>query len=335
MGGSVGKIVKKVGRAIGKGLKGAFRLAGKIAGEAIGGVFKGVGELIGGRLGNILESVGGLVNNTFRTLGNSLGNLAYGVATFRGKDFIAGLKGTLGVGLGVLGGVMGVMSGNPYLVAAAIAYLDGSFNQGRLLGSLVDIVGSAERHLLGSDKVDEYKQIIVATISTIATIATFYYVSAGVAKFLAPVISSYAPAIVLQSYKVASALYSGYTIYTNIKYIADTNERYRRMYEEYLASLDRYKAYAKEAKEAFFNIIASSEMYRYFAGGDLYNSTMAGEWRFAPLTLNEPYAFIMSYVKPDRSDHEEINAYVTGRFYEELAGGLSYLYNVNPSMKWG
>ena len=139
------------------------------------------------------------------------------------------------------------------------------------------------------------------------------------------------PAGIAAGVKIASGAYS---IYSAVKQIADANERYKRMYEEWLAKFNEWQAYKKQADEAFYNIITSTEAYRYFAGGDVYNSTAPGNYAYAPLTLNEPYSHILSYVKPDRQKYAGINAYVTSRQDESLAGGYGFFSSIEPNMKW-
>lgn len=326
----MGKVAKAVGKIAGAPLK--------IAGQIIGAPLQAVGGIVGGKVGRIISQTGSLAKNIGKyaagaiehTVSGTL-NLSVGNVKQAKRDYKKGLGALINTAAIVAAVYGAITTGQTWALPFIVAHTDNLVNQGGLTNATLAAIGSLERALLGSNVINKNLEVIRAAISAVASIATFYVAGGVIGKALAPVLEAYVPAGIAAGAKIASGAYS---IYSAVKQIADANERYKQMYEEWLAKFNEWQAYKKQADEAFYNIITSTEAYRYFAGGDVYNSTAPGNYAYAPLTLNEPYSHILSYVKPDRQKYAGINAYVTSRQDESLAGGYGFFSSVEPNMKW-
>ncbi|MGP1579974.1 MAG: hypothetical protein ACTTH5_02990 [Wolinella sp.] len=318
--------VSYYGKELGKATKKAIKDAIKFHTDILGKPLSWAGECIGGRAGNLLKATGGFIQNGGNYLGNALGNLAEGVITGHGNQIEGAGKELLALGTAALA----IASGNPYAIASSLVYLDTLFNQGALLGSTLDIASDIEQKVFKSDKINKERENIELAINALASIGVFYGASLTMSSML-----SSAPSWLNNTLNLAGAGAGAYDVKKKYEWIRDREEEYKRKFQEYLAELRRLEALVYEAKRQFFELITGGETYRYFAGGDLYNASMAGARYYAPLTLNEPYAAILAYIKPDKAKYSEINSYATGRLYESLAGNSGYLYSVDSSMKWG
>lgn len=322
----------KVAKAAGKIVTAPIRIAGETAGRPA--II--LGKIIGGDIGKIVAQSGYLAVNAAKYLSKGMQlstNAAFNLHNFKQakEDFKQGVKMVFGVAVAAVAGVVATFTAQYWVYPLIAVYMDALTNKGGLTYANLNALGNLERSVLGSDHIKRNLDTIYATIVTISSLATYYYASIGIGKLLAPVINAYVPTWISATANVAS---SGYSIYSTIQRIVETNRHYKKLYDEYLQNLKIWDSYVKQAKDNFFDIITSTQMYRYFAGGDIYNSTSPGAYAFAPLSVNEPYSYIMSYPKPDRSEYEEINSYVTGRVYDKYPGGDMFLQNINADMKW-
>ncbi|MGG7073193.1 hypothetical protein U5B43_02865 [Campylobacter sp. 9BO] len=330
----MGKAVKAVGKAISKAVGHTIKVPLKTIGEITGRPLILIGDKIGGRVGQIIKQTGKLAVNVTKYLGQAAANIPKGAIQGRKQLIKQGAVNSLKGGVGVVAGVVSAWTQQYWALAAVAVYFDTLTNNGGLTYANLNALGSLEKAVLNSQHIKKHIDEIYAGVAAISNIITYYYATLGIGSMVAPVVSSYVPAWLSTAFSVAGMTYSGYSIYSTAKYIADTNERYRKLYEEYMDHYNKWLNAVASANEIFYNIITSTEMYRYFAGGDMYNSTMAGEFKYAPLTVNEPYAYILSYPKIDRDEYEEINSFVTGRLYENMAGNEMYNHSVDAQMKW-
>ena len=330
----MGKMAKEAGKVLTDVTGNIIKTPLKAIGDAVGRPLVVIGNALGGRIGEIITQAGKLPINAAKFLGEAGANIAKGTIQLRKKPLIKGTTNSLKAAVGAVAGVVSVWTGQYWALAAVTVYFDNLVNKGGFTYANLKALGSIEKGVFGSRHIKKHIDEIYAGVTAISNIITYYYATLGIGNMVAPIVNSYTPAWLSTALKVAGASYSAYSIYSTAKYIADTNERYRKLYEEYMAHYNKWLNAVAQANAMFFNIITSTEMYRYFAGGDLYNSSMAGEARYAPLTINEPYAYILSYPKMDRSEYEEINSFATGRMYEKMAGNEMYNQSVDPSMKW-
>ncbi|CUU74519.1 Uncharacterised protein [Campylobacter hyointestinalis subsp. hyointestinalis] len=337
----MGGVAKSVGKGLTKVVRETTRLVSdvfiKIPAEISLRPVKELGGLIGGDIGNIISESADIGLNGARYIGNAMTKTAAGsMGMLLGQsgakaEFKESLKQTVQIAFVAAAIVGAIYTMQWYAIPAIIIYADGLVNQGGLTYATISAMGNLEEAIFNSNNINKYKDEIYATVMMISTMVTSY----AAFSFVGQMVSPFMPTYVSTALSYAQYAYSGYQVYTAYQTISTANERYKKMYEEWAKRINEYYDSLQRARQIFYDIITSSEMYRYFAGGDIYNSTSPGGSQFAPLTVNEPYAYILSQPKSDRSQYEEINTYSMGRQYEYMAGSESYMYSVNPNMKWG
>lgn len=168
---------------------------------------------------------------------------------------------------------------------AAIVMLDAAYNANGLLTRAIEALGKLENALVGTDFIERYTDEIVGALTIVSVaycgsvLGAELFTSAmdflGVSE---EVVSN------LKLLKGANELYEGgkslYEAYQNQK-------RYAEEYAEYVRQLQELEAMRKAQKEEFEENLTNFDKWDYFAGGEYFHATFAGNANFEAANL--PY----------------------------------------------
>ena len=168
---------------------------------------------------------------------------------------------------------------------AAIILLDAAYNANGLFTRTLDILGNLENALFGSDFIDRYTDEIVMFGTMVAAAYCGSVVGAEIftgAMDLLNISESVRETIELV--QGANSLFQGgrdlYHAYQNQK-------RYKAEYEEYAKRLQELEMQRLTAKEQFEELLSNADKWDYFAGGERFHESFAGNESFS--AGNEPY----------------------------------------------
>lgn len=276
-------------------------------------------------IGDIIDSAVDLVVNTVEGVINSVADFAVGVVT---GDFKKAFGAVFKLVTVVAVAFAIVSSGFALLpILAGIVVLDATYNGSMFLRSVLTFLGSVEHALLGTDFINEYKEIIIGALVLVSTfyIASESYKYLQQLDFIKTIKDSYAT--LFQAWETLGKVMSGYNIYDGFKSILDSKEYWDNMLQEYIANLQNHIDTIAQARGQWFAVYSDTETIgRILAGGDIYNAG-AGSELYSVSDAFEPYRYqtgIVSFNVNDEMD-KTVNH---GRYYYGMAGSDDYLQNL-------
>lgn len=284
-----------------------------------------MGDIIGGEVGDFLHAAGDLANNVTKGIFDNLTNFAVGIVEGDFKKAFSALGQLVMTALVV---VAVVYSGFALLpVLAGIIVLDAQYNSSALLLSALQILGSIEHFIFGTDYIHEYKEIIAQAL---VLVSTFYicWVAGGYISQMSWVTelqSSYST--LFQAWKALGTMMQAYDIFDGFKTILGSAEYWRNQLLEYVEKMQHYIDSMSQARMQWLEVYSDTETIgRVLAGGDIYNAG-AGSALYSVADAYEPYRHqtgIVSMFSNDESDKMINNE----RYYYGMAGSDAYLDNL-------
>ncbi len=264
-------------REVGYGLADITRQTARLAGELLAEPL----DLIGA------DKFADFTRNVFNGFGENLAKAIEGIAEGKWSKFRDGIIGAFTTVLYVIGGAIGVMTGNYWLVMAAVIALDGQYNNGELTMSAIKILGKAEEAIFGTTYLQDYAEEVAMLIIIVASIYAggkgFGYLSdiAGISAYLS-------------KYQTFIALYGIYDAYDQYMYWKDW---YKAQLDEYMAWAKQQMQYYAQSRHSWFELYSNIEnqevLYESMAGGILFNAG-AGSDEYSVSTIHEQSAYILT-----------------------------------------
>ena len=284
-----------------------------------------LGDIVGGEVGDLLTAAGDFANNVTEGIFDNITNFAVGVVEGDFKKAFSALGQLITTALVV---VAVVYSGFALLpILAGIIVLDAQYNASALLLSTLQILGSIEHFIFGTDYIHEYKEIIAAAL---VLVSTFYisYVAFGYIQEMSWVIGlkeSYAT--LFQAWKFLGEVMGAYQIYDALSIIVNSAEYWRNQLLEYVEKTQQYIDAIAKARMQWIEIYSDPQTIgRVLAGGDIYNAG-AGSALYSVSDAYEPYRYqtgIPSFNVNDETDKMVVH----DRYYYGMAGSDAYIDNL-------
>lgn len=284
-----------------------------------------MGDIIGGEVGEFLTAAGDFANNVVEGIFDNITNFAVGVVEGDFKKAFSALGNLITTALVV---VAVVYSGFTLLpILAGIIVLDAQYNSSALLLSTLQILGTIEHAIFGTDYIHEYKEIIAQAL---VLVSTFYisYVAFGYISEMSWVIelkSSYAT--LFQAWKVLGDVMAGYQIYDAFSTIINSAEYWRDQLLAYTEKMQNYIDAIAKARMQWIETYSDPETIgRVLAGGDIYNAG-PGSALYSISDAYEPYRYQTGIVSLHAN--EEMDKMANhDRYYYGMAGSDAYMENL-------
>lgn len=238
-----------------------------------------------------LEKTVDFATNVIKGTLNNLSGMIEGAIKGDWNQFRDGLIGSAQTVIYGIAAVLGIVTGQVWLTAAAIVALDGQYNEGQLTAHAVTTIGRVEKGLFGSEYILDNVDLITSAIIIVGSM----YASYGAGKFLAQTaivqsyLSQYATAI--DFFKTAAGAYSIYDAYNQWQYALE-------LYDNLMADYQRWLQEASFKVEQFNRMWDTvygdlNVWYEANAGGYLFNAGVGSE-EYSVSSINEQCAYILA-----------------------------------------
>ncbi len=268
-----------------------------------------------------VDSAANFVGNVVTGVVRNTGHIIHGAVSGNWNEFRDGVIGNVQTAVAVAACAFG----GPWGCAAAVVMLDAQYNKGEVTGNIVKTAGGIEHDVFGTDNINDNAAAIQATITVAASIYGGIVGGAGLMKLAglsADTIS------IIKNIANIKAAYDGYEAIESIQAMKDYWEA---QLAEYSKQIQEMLSQASAASEQWFSMMTDTDTrQRVMAGGDLYNGG-AGSYYYIPSRPHEPAKYLLTM--PFGSD-TDMDAVITGRSSNDMAGGQSYLYNIDGGIKW-
>lgn len=255
----------------------------------------------------------GFIQNVSMGVADNANMFAQGVAAGDWTQIRDGGMGLVTTAVAVIAIVLGVLTLNPWAVAAGFIVLDAQYNNGRLLGDVINIAAKVETAVFNTHYIEEYAVEIQMLITVAATIYAGYIAGPFISNFTGMTEITQAWAFEIN---MLQAGYGGYQVYMAVQLIIDSQEYWKAKLAEYEAAIKKWMAEAQAARNQWFDMMTNTDLInRIQAGGDLY-SMGAGHDLFSITSVAEP-RFALGLI--DKSD-TEMDRMINNRYYAQLAG---------------
>jgi hypothetical protein len=303
---------------------GTAKIIGGIS-KIVNAPLKAVGKIIGGDVGDLFVVAADFAVNVEKGFAQANDDVFNGIRTGDFQKAWGGIKTTITV---LVVAIAVVYSGfNPLVIMAAIVVLDAQFNGSAFLLHLLDIVGSIEHALFGTNYIDEYKEIIAGALVMISTFyvgyMAFQYISdMGWVKSLE---ESYTN--LYSAWGTLGKVMTGYDVYGSLKSILESKEYWQNLLEQYVSDLQAYINSIASARQQWFEIYSdTATIGRVLAGGDIYNAG-AGSSLYSVSDAYEPYRYMTGIVSTNLNEEMDV-AVNSDRYYYGMSGSDVYLENL-------
>ena len=168
---------------------------------------------------------------------------------------------------------------------AAIILLDAAYNANGLFTRTLEMLGHLENALFGTNHIDEYTNEIVM-FGTMIAIAYCGNVVGGELLTGAMDLLNLSENVrnTIELVQGANSLFQGGR---NLYHAYQNQKRYKDEYEEYAKKLQELQMQRLAAKEQFEELLSNADKWDYFAGGERFHESFAGNESFS--AGNEPY----------------------------------------------
>lgn len=297
----------------------------KAIGKIVAAPLRITGNIIGGDIGDFLNSAANFTENVIVGVLNNISDFTIGIVTGDLAKAWSAFKSLVTVALVA---IVVVLSGFSILpIVAGLIVLDAQYNSSAFLLHILDIIGSIEHALLGTDYIREYKEIIAMSLALISTFyigyQAFQYISNM--DWVVSLKESYTSLFTAFTY--IKDVMAGYDIYDGLKTILESRDYWQNMLENYIADMQAYINTIAQARQQWFDIYSDPETIgRVLAGGDIYNAG-AGSDLYSISDAYEPYRYQTGIVSPFLNEEIDI-AINSNRYYYGMAGSDAYLENI-------
>lgn len=183
------------------------------------------------------------------------------------------------------GAVVGITTGNPWLIAASVAALDGLHNEGKLTTFVVKTLGKIEREIIGSEMILDNLELIAGTIIAVGSL----YAGMEGLGLLAD-ISGLSSLMSSQYFQITMGVHSIADAYLQLQEAQELYDNLMAEYQEWLK--------VAGAKAEAFNMVWDAVyldpdvLYEASAGGVLFNAG-AGSDEYSVSTINEQCTYLL------------------------------------------
>jgi hypothetical protein len=184
-----------------------------------------------------------------------------------------------------LGAVVGIATGNPWLIAASVVALDGLHNEGRLTAHIVRTIGKIERELFGSENILENLEIITASIIIVGSL----YSGAKGFGLLADA-SGIGSIVNSQYFQVGMGVYSVADAYMQFQEAQGLYDSLMADYQKWLQGVGQKAEYFNTVWDKVYG--EPDILYAASAGGYLFNAG-AGSNEYSVSTIHEQSTYLL------------------------------------------
>lgn len=265
----------------------------------MGGIVKAIKDVVDTVVDTVVDAVAEVVDFVVETIEvaaefvvnvvkgtiKAVIGMAEGIVTGDWTKFRDSFLTVFQTGLYVLGAVVGLATGNMWLVAASVVALDGLHNEGRLTTHLIRTIGKVERELFGSEVILENLDIITGSI----IIAGSLYSGAKGFGLLAE-ISGISAIVNAQYFQVGMGVYSIGDAYMQFQ---EAQGLYDSLMADYLKWLQEVGQKAEQFNKMFDAVYGDADvLYAASAGGYLFNAG-AGSNEYSVSTIHEQSTYLL------------------------------------------
>lgn len=233
-----------------------------------------------------LEKTVDFATNVIKGTLNNLSGMIEGAIKGDWTQFRDGLIGSAQTVIYGVAAVVGIVTGQVWLTAAAIVALDGQYNEGQLTAHAVTTIGRVEKGLFGSEYILDNVDLITSAI----IIAGSLYAGG---KGIAIIAEAAGVSALLNSYyyQIGAGAYSIYDAYNQWQYALE-------LYDNLMADYQRWLQEASFKVEQFNRMWDTvygdlNVWYEANAGGYLFNAGVGSE-EYSVSSINEQCAYILA-----------------------------------------
>jgi phage-related protein len=198
----------------------------------MGGAVKSISNVVSSVVDFVVKTVEKVVDFAVNVVTGVLKNVVGAITGAINGDwtkFRDSLLGVVSTAIYGVAAVVGFVTGQYYIAAAALVALDGQYNEGQLTSHIVTTVGKFEREIFGSKNILDNVDIIT---SGIVIIGSLYAGAKGIGLLgditgLNSYLSQYSNYV--NYFKVATGAYSVYDAYTQWQHAIDLYDQLVRL----------------------------------------------------------------------------------------------------------
>ena len=260
----------------------------------MGGAVKAISNVVSSVVDFVVKTVEKVVDFAVNVVTGVLKNVlgvVEGAITGDWTKFRDSLLGVVSTAIYGAAAVVGFVTGQYYIAAAALVALDGQYNEGQLTSHIVTTVGKFEREIFGSKNILDNVDIIT---SGIVIIGSLYAAGQGIAMLskitgLTSYLANYADYV--NYFKVASGAYSVYDAYTQWQHAIDLYDQLMADYQAFLNQAEREVQQFNQMWDAVYGDL--NVWYEAMPGGYLFNAGVGSD-EYSISSINEQSAYCLA-----------------------------------------
>lgn len=260
----------------------------------MGGVVKAISNVVSSVVDFVVKTVEKVVDFAVNVVTGVLKNVVgaiTGAITGDWTKFRDSLLGVVSTALYGLAAVVGFVTGQYYITAAALVALDGQYNEGQLTSHIVTTVGKFEREIFGSKNILDNVDIIT---SGIVIIGSLYAAGQGIGILskitgLTSYLANYADYV--NYFKVATGAYSVYDAYTQWQHAIELYDQLMSDYQAFLNQANREVQQFNQMWDAVYGDL--NVWYEAMPGGYLFNAGVGSD-EYSISSINEQSAYCLA-----------------------------------------
>lgn len=260
----------------------------------MGGVVKAISNVVSSVVDFVVKTVEKVVDFAVNVVTGVIKNVVgvvEGAITGDWTKFRDSLLGVVSTAIYGVAAVVGFMTGQYYITAAALVALDGQYNEGQLTSHIVTTIGKFEREIFGSKNILDNVDIIT---SGIVIIGSLYAAGQGIAMLskitgLTSYLANYADYV--NYFKVASGAYSVYDAYTQWQHAIDLYDQLMADYQAFLNQANREVQQFNQMWDAVYGDL--NVWYEAMPGGYLFNAGVGSD-EYSISSINEQSAYCLA-----------------------------------------
>lgn len=260
----------------------------------MGGAVKAISNVVSSVVDFVVKTVEKVVDFAVNVVTGVIKNVVgvvEGAITGDWTKFRDSLLGVVSTAIYGAAAVVGFVTGQYYIAAAALVALDGQYNEGQLTSHIVTTVGKFEREIFGSKNILDNVDIIT---SGIVIIGSLYAAGQGIAMLskitgLTSYLANYADYV--NYFKVASGAYSVYDAYTQWQHAIDLYDQLMADYQAFLNQAEREVQQFNQMWDAVYGDL--NVWYEAMPGGYLFNAGVGSD-EYSISSINEQSAYCLA-----------------------------------------
>ena len=260
----------------------------------MGGAVKAISNVVSSVVDFVVKTVEKVVDFAVNVVTGVIKNVVgvvEGAITGDWTKFRDSLLGVVSTAIYGVAAVVGFVTGQYYITAAALVALDGQYNKGQLTSHIVTTVGKFEREIFGSKNILDNVDIIT---SGIVIIGSLYAAGQGIAMLskitgLTSYLANYADYV--NYFNVATGAYSVYDAYTQWQHAIDLYDQLMADYQAFLNQAEREVQQFNQMWDAVYGDL--NVWYEAMPGGYLFNAGVGSD-EYSISSINEQSAYCLA-----------------------------------------